>query len=418
MTIATTPTLLSMDRWAKIVGLNPLHWAGAIAGDFFPLTTHCDDIWAQYAHQTPEQMVSREEVAYQIAKAESDIKEMLGYSPAPDWEWREQHPYPGGRTRFPSRFALDWGKIIAPGVRGATVIEEGAEVIFTDVDSDGFEETATITVSTTVTDIREVKLFFANNEGLPEFEIRPLRKVVIDPDADTAVITADAWLFIDPDLWNAVPGSDENQPIDITQNDTLVGAVDVYRIYNDHTAFGLNALIAKPGTFASGFCSFCGYGTCANCGSTTQGGTFSIWDNHQSFVIPYPASYSDGAWRGESYADCGVPIIAQFYYYAGNEDKRWLQSKTLDPLSNFWADTIAWLAAARLPRGVCGCDNVRQRFYENGQDLTQNTPTAAYFHAEKMDIFNSALGTRVGEVRAWQAVTRIVGDQVVAGGSL
>lgn len=418
MTIASTPTLLSLDRFAAITGLSPVHFAGATAGTRFPLTTHCNDVWAQHTWQSPAQLVSREEVAYEIAKAEEDIKNILGYSPAPTWEWDEQHAFPGGIPRHPARFVLNYGKLIAPGVRGATQIVAGAVVVYTDADGDGWAELATVTVPTTVTDKREIKLFFAGNEGLPEFEIRPLKNVVINAEAGTATITANSWLFIDPALWEAYPDSEENDVIDISTVANYVTTVDVYRIFNDESAHGVTMLLSKAGSLAAGFCSFCGWGTCANCGNTSQGGTFSIWNRESSFVIPYPATYTDGVWRSAAYADCGMPRLAAFQYYAGQQDRRYLQGTTLDPLSNFWADTIAWMAAARLTRGVCGCDNVRQRFFEIQRDLTQNTQDVGFIRVEKMDIFNSAFGTRVGEVRAWQAVTRLVSDQVVAGGAL
>lgn len=416
MTIASTPTLLSLDRFAKIIGYNPIHWAGAVTGGPFPLTTACSDVMAQYAWQTPEQMVSREEIAYQIAQAEHDIKELLGYSPAPDWEYREQHRWPGGYARQAKRFRLNYGKLIAPGVRGATAIEADASVVYSDPDADTFNELATVTVATALTDPREIKLFFAGKAGMPEWEIRPLRAVTIS--GGFATITADSWLFINPDEWGAYPTNDEGQEIDISTTDNYVETVDVYRIYNDTSAFGATFLIDKPGALALGFCYQCGYGTCLNCGATTQGGTFSIFDSHSALVVPYPAAYVSDTWRGESFADCGVPRLAAFHYYAGEEDKRYAQSQRLDPLSDFWASTITWLAVARLPRGVCGCDNVRQRIEEAQRDLTQNTTTDAFIRTDRMDIFRSAFGTRAGEVRAWQAVTRLINDQVAAGGAI
>lgn len=420
MAIATTPTLLSLDRFAKIVSLTPVHFNGADAGHFFPHSAECSDIWAQYAWQTPAQLVSREEIAYEIAKAEREIKEILGYSPAPDWEYREQKTWPqGGYLRDPKRFSLSYGKVIAPGVRGATLIKDGAEVIFSDEDGDTWNETATVTVTTDVTDKREVKLFFVDQDGEPEWEIRPLKKVVIDADAGTATITADSWLFIAPELWFEVPndnGEGTDQPITIGNTENYVDVVDVYRIYNDVSAPGSNILVSQQN--ASVFCNYCGYGTCLNCGATTQAGTFNLLSGELPFVSPYPASYGDSGWVADPLVNCGVPRLVAFNYYAGEVDKRYAQGKSLDPLSDYWANIITWMAVARLPRGVCGCDNIRQRIDAMQTDLTKNSEFAGFSRTPRMDIYSSAFGTRVGEVQAWQAVTRIVGDQVTAGGAL
>lgn len=417
MAIASTPTLLSLDRWARIVGLNPLHFAGATAGNWFALSGHCDDVWRQHAWQSPEELVSREEVGFQIAKAEADIKAILGYSPAPEWEVRESHTWPGGLHRYPKQVALHYGKLLAPGVRAATPVVEGAEVIYSDADNDGWDELATVAVTTELTDPREIKLFFADQAGEPQWEIRPLRKVSIA--GGVATITADAWLFIDPELWERYPNQNASlDPIDLSTTENYVGAVDVYRIYNDHTSAGASFLVSNAAALQGTWCPYCTVGTCPTCGATTQAGTFAAVSAQAPLVVPYPASYSDGAWRSEPWANCGVPTMVGFHYYAGAVDKRYELNKSLDPLSDFWADTIAWMAAARLPRGVCGCDNIRQRLENIQRDLTRSEENAAYARTDRMDIFSSAFGTRVGEVRAWQAVTRLTSDQVVAGGAL
>lgn len=428
MAIATTPTLLSLDRWAKIVGLSPVHFQGADAGHFFPQRSECKDIWYQFAWQTAAELVSREEIAFEIAKAESDLKETLGYSLAPEWEVRESHtwpgasryPYPNGYYHSGKGFALNYGKLLGPGARNATAIREGAEVVFSDEDADGWEELATVIVTTDVVDRREVKLFFTDHAGDPEWEIRPLRNVVLD--AGTATITVDAWLLVAPENWFLYPRDDEGnqaEAIPIATTANYVGEVDVYRIFNDTASPGVNILLAdsQRGMWCN-YCNLWSGGVCANCGAATQVGTFSLLSGELPFVAPYPASYGDGKWTAEAFATCGRPRIAAFHYYAGAVDKRYESGKTLDPLSDFWADSIAWMAVARLPRGVCGCDNIRERIETMQRDLTRNDQSFGYAHTFKQDLWSSPFGTRAGEVRAWQAVSRIVGDQVVAGSML
>ena len=73
MSRATTPTLLSLDRYAQIMSLNPAHFSGAAGATFWPEITSCDDVWPQYSWQHQYEFVSREELAIAISEAEGDI---------------------------------------------------------------------------------------------------------------------------------------------------------------------------------------------------------------------------------------------------------------------------------------------------------------------------------------------------------
>ncbi|MHC4709558.1 MAG: hypothetical protein ACYTA3_03815, partial [Planctomycetota bacterium] len=84
MARASTYTLLSLDRWAAIMGINGAHFNGAAASAVMPYTDCCTDIWFQYDWQFHSR-VGREELARAIAASERDIAEVLGYWPAPTW---------------------------------------------------------------------------------------------------------------------------------------------------------------------------------------------------------------------------------------------------------------------------------------------------------------------------------------------
>src|SRR5688572_10128086 len=94
MARASTPTLLSLDRWARIMGLNPVHFNGASGDSVWPLTGGvCKDVWPQHSWQSPD-IISREELARNIHLAERAITRALGYSPAPTWFAEEEHNFP------------------------------------------------------------------------------------------------------------------------------------------------------------------------------------------------------------------------------------------------------------------------------------------------------------------------------------
>ena len=94
MARASKYTLLSLDRFAKIMQINPVHFNGAVGGTFWPDNGACEGIWPQHTWQTVEGLASREYLAEMIWQAEWDIKQVLGYSPALTWEESEPHPYP------------------------------------------------------------------------------------------------------------------------------------------------------------------------------------------------------------------------------------------------------------------------------------------------------------------------------------
>ena len=81
MARANTPTLLSLDRFAQILGVPPAHFAGGYTATVFPVTSSCSQVWFQHAWQAADK-VGREELAVAIAGAEGDIASELGYWPA------------------------------------------------------------------------------------------------------------------------------------------------------------------------------------------------------------------------------------------------------------------------------------------------------------------------------------------------
>lgn len=419
MARANTPTLLSLDRWAKTLAISPVHFNGAASGDIWLDYGSCEDIWPQYAWQIDKEIVSRDEVAMAIASAEQDIANAIGYWPAPTWFADEMHGFPH-TTRGVKTVQASWGKIIGQGRRAVSAIETDATVVRTDPDGDGWAELATITVATDVTDKREIKLFTQDMGGLPEWEIRPLRNVVLS--GGNAIITLDAWLLIDPELWERYPSTNGFSAIDITDADNFVTEADVYRVYNDTTQAGSQFYSSQVRLdYGVWICPNCNGSGCETCGITVQDGCFTVIDSRTSSVRPFPARYINGAWTAAPFDNCVAPAQVALNYYAGEIDQRYRKEQSLDPLSDYWAETITWLATARLPKGICGCGRVATRVDELQRDLSRfrdSPDSAIYSRFEKMSIFHSGFGTRVGEVKAWERVTTLMGDAVWSGGAI
>src|SRR5512139_3085186 len=190
MARASTWTLLALDRYAQIMGAAPAHFNQGVSTTVFPLTGSCSDVWYQWPWQRDD-AVSREDLAMEIASAERELADYLGWWMAPVWTAQEVHSYP--RHHRPDVYSIggynlrgqgksvrtQYGKVIEPGQRDVTLIATattaGGTMAFSDADGDGYSETVTVTAATTLTDACDLHVYFAGELGAPEWEIRPTR---------------------------------------------------------------------------------------------------------------------------------------------------------------------------------------------------------------------------------------------------
>ena len=421
MARASIYTLLSLDRFAKIMGINPMHFAGATTNGFFPLRNKCGDLWVQHSWQW-EDPIGREELAEEIYNAERDIARQLGWWPAPVWRSqdvrdyvqhyrRDAYPAFGRNIRHAHKgIKTEFARVIAGGRRGAIAVSEGATVTYTDEDGDGFFETATVTAATTLTDVFELFVFTAGKSGAAQWEIRPPRSKSISGGVVT--FTFWSWQMIDPDVWEEFPtdasiggeiaidlnGLTED-PV-VTTN--LVLTVDVYRIYNDTTEN--SALFmwepTPKGTIIGTGWGCCSQSECEACGFTTQGGCLTVRHPLEGIVVPAPATYSDGSWSQDSFDECRDPDLVKLWYYSGYQSNDYRGGYDYDMLSNRWAKAISQLAVARLERPLCNCANTVALAAKWQMD-TALIPNALNVSLSEMD---NPFGTRYGEILAWRQV--------------
>jgi len=389
MARASLHTLLGLDNFARIMGINPVHFAGAYADPIWP-QIGCDDLWPQYTWQS-DALVSREELAEAIRGAELDVTSALGYFPAPTWVEEEVHPV-DRVTRMDDVYAhrikerLDFGKVSAPGRKATVLIEESAPIVYSDEDLDTWEETATVTVAAIDQDIplNEVRIFFPGYDGFETMEIRPIKSITYDGVGATIVF--DAWLAVPLALWEAYPTSGDYLGINLADEDNRITEVDVYRVYNDETQVAAEFLVETTS------------------GIATVTGTFRVLDAGTGVVNPFVATCDGSLWN-ESLACYGKLLMVKYYYYSGN----FPQERTLDgrriEMTQYLAEAIAWMASARVTRPVCGCSNIQAIFDELRVDLTRvDRRSFNMISEEKM---NNPFGTRVGEVRAWDRISKM-----------
>jgi hypothetical protein len=426
MAIANDYTLMSLDRWARVMGVNPLHFNGALTPGLNPQVfpdRGCNSVWYQFDWQKSDQ-VSRDQLAMTIKGAEDDVTQVIGFPPAPMWVESEIAAYPkhamiGSRSIMDETLDVDgrpkginaqYGKFITAGQRAVTLVgaatTAGGELVYTDDDGDGFYETATITLPlpaelTSITDACSFSAFF-DGESDPEWQIRYPRSATII--GGNIVLVYDSWLFIDPDLWNAYPTSDGASAIDVSDVANFVTTVDVYYEYADHTQ--PSAVLYWENGQSYG-CQVCGGVGCEVCQYTAQDGCIIARDANLGILVPTPATYDEDneTWTRTSYSLSCRPDMVKMWYLAGDQDKRYIQGKTCDPLSHFWAQIIAWIATARLERPLCTCGNLTAISEWLKVDLS-TFGRAEATHYQTDDIINNPFGTMRGEVLAWRRIKK------------
>lgn len=410
-------TLLSLPRYARLLGISPPHFMTAFSYTAFPAGGGCDDIWFKYDWQDSDK-VSRESLAYLIAEAEQEVASFLGWWPAPVFLY-EQRSYPS--MHRPEYFGTGvdvrglmksvpttYGKIISLGKRAVSLIGTaatlGGSLQYTDEDSDGLYETAIVQLPTTETNVCELKLYTYGKEGDIRWEIRPVRSKTISGGVVQFIL--DSWLLIDPILYEEYPTENGPYPIDISTTANFVTSVDVYREYVDT----INPSVLFQWESAQ-VCQVCGGVGCDVCELLTQDGCGHVRDAGRGAVVPYPATYNSdtGAWNVSSWTYTREPDMLQLWYYAGNIDNSNHVFSTCEPLSDYFAKVIAWLATARLERPLCGCSNVEAVAEDLRKELTESNREISRFLPE--DVLTSPFGTRKGEVMAWRRLKRLVKDR-------
>lgn len=415
-------TLLSLDRYAKIMGINPAHFWTATAPDLdpqvFPLNNRCSNIWPHYNWQNADQ-VSHYDLAIAIGEAESEIANYLNFWPAPKWITNEVHKYQShyNRQSYSNLYNVrgqlksivtKYGKIINTGQRAVSLIGAAtvaaASLAYSDEDGDGLAETATVTVATTLSNAAEINVYFSEKSGAQNWEIRDARSKSISGGIFTAVY--DSWLFVDPDERNKFPTSNGFEAINISTTDNYVISVDVYREYTDITQKSAELYWERQPSNTNIFCSICGGVGCEVCTLITQDGCAHIRDVKHGFIVPQAATYdSDTAqWTRSELTECREPDQVKIWYYAGNLSDEFLSDFTHLRLSNFWAQTIAWLATARLERPLCDCSNVTALYNHLRADMVETSGDVSRFlPTEKL---LNPLGTKRGEIIVWDRISK------------
>jgi len=131
-------------------------------------------------------------------------------------------------------------------------------------------------------------------------------------------------------------------------------------------------------------------------------------------VVPQAATYDsdDGQWDADCWTECRDPDFVKLWYYAGKIDNRRFLDQACGLLSSWWAQTIAYMATARIERPFCSCANVTALADYLREDLAFLGRDGSYASTE--DLLDNPFGTRRGEVVGWRRIKQIAKKRMAA----
>lgn len=398
-------TLLPIDRWAEIIGLDPRHFRQVTTSR--KPNTSCSAVWKEHPWQESD-AVSRDDVTLAISQAEERASEYLGYSPLPSWVLRERHrtPKPADRSLynvnasdlqgFNLSLPLLRGHFIEGGRMTQTLISADAPVVYSDVDGDGYCEVGTLSFATTVTDIEEISIHYPGKSGLGHWGIRPFRTCHITGGICTItfwrhqMVIEELFEALDP---SAVNGDDDSNFLD---------TADVYRQWTDPASMCTLVWDPKASSCTDG------------CGQETQTACLIPRDYEASIVGYLPAVWvgngadsgadggADGDWAGDSIKEERNPDHIIVNYRAGYRDQRLLYPHLrMDPE---FERAISYYALTLLNREVCSCSNVEMLKKHWCTDYSMRTPGTAF--NVPSTILDNPLGQTRGAVGLWSLILK------------
>jgi hypothetical protein len=393
MAHASSYTRIPLDNAAKILGIDPLHF-NSVVTEFRPELNACDDLWFQYAPQR-EGQASREDLALALRMAEDQTFIHLGYPLVPIWVVDEEQKVPVtydvslvnrnyNSQGFSKSIRVDRGYALEGGVKAKSVIEENSAVVYSDNDGDGYDETATVVVPTTLTDGQEVHLYYPGESGSDYWEIRP---ITVSISANTATITFKKELAVLPDLIEKYASpSDPVLTVDGDDNNNFLEVADVYRVYNDPSDHGL--------IYAESTCD-AGVET-ATIQITVRNGPLGVF----SFRLAEWDSTNESWETGCSSVINPYRLLLK--YRAGKVNHE--MPRPYFDLEPQWERAIVYYAATLLDRAVSGCENTHNIWALYTEDLALSENGRSYSVAFA-DLANP-LGTSRAALNLWKMIKR------------
>lgn len=411
MGTATTPTKLSLARFAQIIGIHPLHFEGVAFTPTNRSPQVCDSAYQQYDWQEADR-VSREQIAEGIAEAEKLLEGFLGFRLAPTWETNEwqpvERPYvkehvtytPWDIRGYPLAVRANWGYFMTPGVEAFTSL--GTEsIVWSDEDADGYFETGTVTVAVPAgTPACEIEAHY------PE-AVRPSTTTQIRPLMSVEVVGLVATLTFRRELTVVRSILDALTPThaDPLNDGDFLDEVALFRHYNDPQTQA--TLLWEP--VATG-CHGCGGEGCSICAYASQTACLHLRSKPRMSQV----AFSPAAWdadtetfTSEALALSRAPDLVRLHYRAGVTADPGVPYGCVNQVPDDWARVISYLAVTLFDRPICDCSaKIWEHWREDFGVSSGGEQDKTYFVSAGGGIkgLDNPFGTRRGAMHAWKRI--------------
>jgi hypothetical protein len=387
MARANIQTLLPLDRFASIVGIHPLHF-NQMYTDPQALPRVCGMPFLQHSWQSADR-IGREEIAQAISDAEAMFAREVGFWPAPKYIEDEFSTLRMNKNwLYTPQLQCQYGYFVEAGIQAKVSISAAAPVVYTDNDGDGYKETATIVVATTVTNVDEIRVYYPGY-STPEYEIRPIYVSIV---AGVATITCRRELLYLDDLAEVLNPSSFDGLVDAN----FLATVDVYRVYTDVSDQGSI-------TWQRPLCTQCGGIGCTACITANQTVCTTLLNKRLSLIRLTPADWSVDHYDIACYTEEQNPDQANINYLAG-----WAYNGSHVVMDPQFERAITYLAVSQLDRPLCACDHIKAFAGHWSEDLAirQSSTSGSVSYGFDSKVFNNPFGTTRGAVYAWRVASK------------
>lgn len=395
-------TLLPLDRFARIVGYSPMLFHQVYIPDLQP-DSSCSDPVLQYTWQPRGGgEPGRDEIANAIAQAEELIAAAMGCPPVPTWVVDDNLAPPRlspgvYHSWWSLRTVTNKKHFVHAGREAWSLIQNEAQVAYTDQDGDGYDELATVTVTTTVTDPNEIVVFYPETNHDPVWEIRPIKVLI---SGGQASITFSRHLAVVPERLEEL----DAQGVNGVDDNNFLGLVDVWRRYNDPSQM---AIVEWHPPICSD-----------DLGQVSaQTGVVQAVDHRNGLLNIHAADWDadEEAWKHVCPTWWRHPDRIRLWYRAGIRDLT--QARPMHEMSPDLERAISYLALTLMDRLWTVCEPLRNVQEHWRADLAHrsSSPSGSSSFQVSRQVLDNPFGTTRAAQYAWRVVRQhTVGQAVLA----
>lgn len=427
--------IFPLESLRECINYHPFHFWGLAtptSNSLVPVTSECNTVVTEYSYQNL-QASGRDEIKRAIAMAEARIRENLNFSIGPHYiEETLQYPRPeryGHQFHAPIGANGRWlnvrtaeGYIRALGIEQRTAIDLNAAVVYSDQDSDGLNDTFTLTVPTSITNTDEIAVYFTATDRLDSEDVSEKWRILpvkISISGGVATIKGRAWQLVKPIKYQGFNFRILRQGLDPTVSTNFVTNLAVYRRFTDgsgqtrETAQAVFEWETEPYPQWATCCNDCsGNSYTPNAGdpnalayAIARG---NIRDERLNEIYLGEAIYNSTAseWNSVNW-NCRQPDRVTVRYCAGVRLGAIESTSGMSLDAGRWDEVIYRLALAELSKRICACDEANMEIYRWQFDMSR----AAGANDEQYRIDDKALGnplgTRAGAIYAWNQIKNL-----------